>query len=224
MDINLKEWENIINKQEEIGGCKIVAKASFSKNTDCHSFIDPETEEEGITFYVENEKLEAVSSLFVMGYGKLVIVTGTKIINYNIPEALEDTEEAIVHFLDQSYLKATEAFYEWLQEQLIGTQEVNKLPGIMGEISKGLKIGSFTISEKDAILSMNHDNQVNIYLPIGYVINITYTVSEGQHLIDTKLKDSDQTVVNRIMKTDITEQGREKLFFTLDKIVEPISL
>lgn len=224
MDINLKEWENIINKQGEIGGCPKVAKSSFSKDTDCHSFIDPDTEEEGITFYVENEKLEAVSSLFVMGYGKLVIVTGTKIINYNIPEALEDTEEAIVHFLDHSYLKATEAYYEWLQEQLIGTQEVNKLPGIMGEISKGLKIGSFTISDKDAILSMNHDNQVNIYLPIGYVINIIYTVSEGQHLIDTKLKDSDQTVVNRIMKTDITEEGIGKLRYTLDKIVEPISL
>lgn len=224
MEINLKEWENIINKQEEIGGCKIVAKASFSKNTDCHSFIDPDTEEEGITFYVENEKLEAVSSLFVMGYGKLVIVTGTKIINYNIPEALEDTEEAIVHFLDHSYLKATEAYYEWLQEQLIGNHKVNKLPGIMGEISKGLKIGSFTISDKEATLSMNHDNQVNIYLPIGYVINIIYTISEGQHLIDTKLKDSDQTVVNRIMKTDITEEGREKLRYTLDKIVEPISL
>ncbi|VEV88298.1 hypothetical protein [Staphylococcus phage Stab20] len=221
MSIDLKEWEKIINKQEEIGGCPKKAKISFTGNKDCHPFTDNITGEEGIIFYVENEKLEVPSSIVVLDNGEAVVTTDSKITHGNIPDDFETSEESIIDFLNNLYIQATEEYYNWLQLQLIGNQDKNKLPGIIAELSEGLKVGSFTINDKNVLL---YREKVNIHLPVGYLIIIEYSIDEGKHIIDTKLQDSEGTVINRIIRTDITYNGSFHLINTLSSIVKPISL
>ncbi|BBC69626.1 hypothetical protein pSco10_10 [Staphylococcus phage phiSA039] len=221
MSIDLKEWEKIINKQEEIGGCPKKAKISFTGNKDCYPFTDSITGEEGIIFYVENEKLEVPSSIVVLDNGEAVVTTDSKITHGNIPDDFETSEESIVDFLDNLYIKATEEYYNWLQLQLIGNQDKNKLPGIIAELSEGIKVGSFTLNDKNVLL---YREKVNIHLPVGYLIIIEYSRDEGKHFLDTKLQDSEGTIINRIIKTDITYDGLGHLINTLGSIVEPISL
>ena len=221
MEINLKEWEKIINKQEEIGGCPKKAKISLTGNKDCQSFKDSLTEEEGIIFYVENEKLEVDSSIVVLANGETVVTTDSTVTHYIIPDDFETSEESIVDFLDNLYIKATEEYYNWLQLQLVGNQKKDKLPGIVAELSSGLKVGSFTINDQNVSLNRK---KAGIYLPVGYLIVIEYSRDEGRHVIDTKLQDSEGTLINRIIKTDITYDGLGHLINTLNSIVEPISL
>ena len=221
MEINLKEWENIINKQEEIGGCPKKAKISLTGNKDCQSFKDSLTEEEGIIFYVENEKLEVDSSIVVLANGETVVTTDSTVTHDIIPDDFETSEESIVDFLDNLYIKATEEYYNWLQLQLVGNQKKDKLPGIVAELSSGLKVGSFTINDQNVSLNRK---KVGIYLPVGYLIVIEDSRDEGRHVIDTKLQDSEGTLINRIIKTDITYDGLGHLINTLNSIVEPISL
>lgn len=221
MEINLKEWEKIINKQEEIGGCPKKAKISLTGNKDCQSFKDSLTEEEGIIFYVENEKLEVDSSIVVLANGETVVTTDSTVTHDIIPDDFETSEESIVDFLDNLYIKATEEYYNWLQLQLVGNQKKDKLPGIVAELSSGLKVGSFTINDQNVSLNRK---KVGIYLPAGYLIVIEYSRDEGRHVIDTKLQDSEGTLINRIIKTDITYDGLGHLINTLNSIVEPISL
>ena len=221
MEINLKEWEKIINKQEEIGGCPKKAKISLTGNKDCQSFKDSLTEEEGIIFYVENEKLEVDSSIVVLANGETVVTTDSTVTHDIIPDDFETSEESIVDFLDNLYIKATEEYYNWLQLQLVGNQKKDKLPGIVAELSSGLKVGSFTINDQNVSLNRK---KAGIYLPVGYLIVIEYSRDEGRHVIDTKLQDSEGTLINRIIKTDITYDGLGHLINTLNSIVEPISL
>ena len=230
MDINLKEWENIINKQEEIGGCPKKAKLSFTGNKDCQSFKDSLTDEEGIIFYVENEKLEVASSIVVLANGEVIVTTDSTVTHDTIHDDFETSEESVVGFLDNLYIKATEEYYNWLQLQLVGTQlklnlsgtrKEDKLPGIIAELSSGLKVGSFTISDRNILIQRR---KVSIHLPEGYLIVIEYAKDEGKHVIDTKLQDSEGTLINRIIKTDITYDGLGHLITTLNSIVEPISL
>ncbi|XWX30673.1 hypothetical protein TETAKXXN_CDS0034 [Staphylococcus phage PG-2021_17] len=221
MDINLKEWENIINKQEEIGGCPKKAKISLTGNKDCQSFKDSLTEEEGIIFYVENEKLEVDSSIVVLANGETVVTTDSTVTHDIIPDDFETSEESIVDFLDNLYIKATEEYYTWLQLQLVGTQQEDKLPGIVAELSRGLRVGSFTINDRNMLIQRR---KVSIHLPEGYLIVIEYAKDEGRHVIDTKLQNSEGTLINRIIKTDITYDGLGHLINTLESIVEPISL
>ncbi|XWX29716.1 hypothetical protein WOJGOHIN_CDS0090 [Staphylococcus phage PG-2021_87] len=221
MDINLKEWEKIINKQEEIGGCPKKAKISFTGNKDCQSFKDSLTDEEGIIFYVENEKLEVVSSIVVLANGEVIVTTDSTVTHDTVPDDFETSEESVVEFLDNLYIKATEEYYNWLQLQLVGTQQEDKLPGIIAELSSGLKVGSFTISDRNMLIQRR---KVSIHLPEGYLIVIEYAKDEGKHVIDTKLQNSEGTLINRIIKTDITYDGLGHLTNTLESIVEPISL
>lgn len=221
MDINLKEWENIINKQEEIGGCPKKAKISFTGNKDCQSFKDSLTDEEGIIFYVENEKLEVASSIVVLANGEVIVTTDSKVTHDTIPDDFETSEESVVDFLDNLYMKATEEYYNWLQLQLVGTQQEDKLPGVIAELSSGLKVGSFTINDRNILIQRR---KVSIHLPEGYLIIIEYSKDEGRHIIDTKLQNSEGTLINRIIKTDITYGGLGHLIATLNSIVKPISL
>lgn len=221
MSIDLKEWEKIINKQEEIGGCPKKAKLSFTGNKDCQSFKDSLTEEEGIIFYVQNEKLEVVSSIVVLANGETVVTTDSKVTHDIVPDDFETSEESVVEFLDNLYMKATEEYYNWLQLQLVGTQQEDKLPGVIAELSRGIRVGSFTINDRNMLIQRR---KVSIHLPEGYLIVIEYSKDEGRHIIDTKLQDSEGTLINRIIKTDITYDGFGHLVTTLDSIVEPISL
>lgn len=221
MSIDLKEWEKIINKQEEIGGCPKKAKISLTGNKDCQSFKDSLTEEEGIIFYVENEKLEVDSSIVVLANGETVVTTDSTVTHDIIPDDFETSEESIVDFLDNLYIKATEEYYTWLQLQLVGTQQEDKLPGIVAELSRGLRVGSFTINDRNMLIQRR---KVSIHLPEGYLIVIEYAKDEGRHVIDTKLQNSEGTLINRIIKTDITYDGLGHLINTLESIVEPISL
>lgn len=221
MSIDLKEWEKIINEQEEIGGCPKKAKISFTGNKDCQSFKDSLTDEEGIIFYVENEKLEVPSSIVVLANGEVIVTTDSTVTHDTIPDDFETSEESVVEFLDNLYIKATEKYYNWLQLQLVGTQKEDKLPGLIAELSSGLKVGSFTINDQNVFL---HRNKANIHLPAGYLIGIEYSKDEGRHVIDTKLQDSEGTLINRIIKTDITYGGSGHLIATLNSIVKPISL
>ncbi len=221
MDINLKEWEKIINKQEEIGGCPKKAKLSFTGNKDCQSFKDSLTDEEGIIFYVENEKLEVASSIVVLANGEVIVTTDSTVTHDTVPDDFETSEESVVDFLDNLYIKATEEYYNWLQLQLVGTQQEDKLPGIIAELSSGLKVGSFTINDRNILIQRR---KVSIHLPEGYLIVIEYAKDEGRHVIDTKLQNSEGTLINRIIKTDITYGGLGHLVATLNSIVKPISL
>lgn len=221
MDINLKEWEKIINKQEEIGGCPKKAKLSFTGNKDCQSFKDSLTDEEGIIFYVENEKLEVASSIVVLANGEVIVTTDSTVTHDTVPDDFETSEESVVDFLDNLYMKATEEYYSWLQLQLVGNKKEDKLPGIVAELSRGIRVGSFTINDRNMLIQRR---KVSIHLPEGYLIVIEYSKDEGRHIIDTKLQDSEGTLINRIIKTDITYDGFGHLITTLESIVEPISL
>ena len=221
MSIDLKKWEKIINEQEEIGGCPKKAKISLTGNKDCQSFKDSFTEEEGIIFYVKNEKLEVDSSIVVLANGETVVTTDSTVTHDIIPDDFETSEESVVEFLDNLYMKATEEYYNWLQLQLVGTQQEDKLPGIVAELSRGIRVGSFTINDRNMLIQRR---KVSIHLPEGYLIVIEYSKDEGKHVIDTKLQDSEGTLINRIIKTDITYDGFGHLFTTLNSIVEPISL
>ena len=221
MSIELKKWEKIINKQEEIGGCPKKAKLSFTGNKDCQSFKDSLTDEEGIIFYVENEKLEVASSIVVLANGEVIVTTDSTVTHDTVPDDFETSEESVVDFLDNLYMKATEEYYSWLQLQLVGNKKEDKLPGISAELSSGLKVGSFTINDRNILAQRR---KVSIHLPEGYLIVIEYSKDEGRHIIDTKLQDSEGTLINRIIKTDITYDGFGHLITTLESIVEPISL
>lgn len=221
MSIELKEWEKIINKQEEIGGCPKKAKISFTGNKDCQSFKDSLTDEEGIIFYVENEKLEVVSSIVVLANGEVIVTTDSTVTHDTVPDDFETSEESVVEFLDNLYMKATEEYYNWLQLQLVGTQKEDKLPGVIAELSRGIRVGSFTINDRNMLIQRR---KVSIHLPEGYLIVIEYAKDEGRHVIDTKLQDSEGTLINRIIKTDITYGGSGHLIATLNSIVKPISL
>ena len=221
MSIDLKKWEKIINEQEEIGGCPKKAKISFTGNKDCQSFKDSLTDEKGIIFYVENEKLEVASSIVVLANGEVIVTTDSTVTHDNIPDDFETSEESVVEFLDNLYIKATEEYYNWLQLQLVGNKQEDKLPGIIAELSSGLKVGSFTISDRNILIQRR---KVSIHLPEGYLIVIEYAKDEGRHVIDTKLQDSEGTLINRIIKTDITYDGSGHLIATLNSIVKPISL
>lgn len=221
MSIELKKWEEIINKQEEIGGCPKKAKISFTGNKDCQSFKDSLTDEEGIIFYVQNEKLEVASSIVVLANGEVIVTTDSTVTHDTIPDDFETSEESVVEFLDNLYMKATEEYYSWLQLQLVGTQQEDKLPGVIAELSRGLRVGSFTINDRNMLIQRR---KVSIHLPEGYLIVIEYSKDEDRHVIDTKLQNSEGTLINRIIKTDITYDGLGHLINTLESIVEPISL
>src|SRR5699024_8949336 len=221
MSIDLKKWEEIINKQEEIGGCPKKAKLSFTDNKDCQSFKDSLTDEEGIIFYVENEKLEVASSIVVLANGEVIVTTDSTVTHDTVPDDFETSEESVVEFLDNLYIKATEKYYNWLQLQLVGNKKEDKLPGIIAELSRGIRVGSFTINDGNMLIQRR---KVSIHLPEGYLIVIEYSKDEDRHIIDTKLQDSEGTLINRIIKTDITYDGFGHLITTLESIVETISL